>query len=118
MARGDFNASRTGQNQRGDSLTDRRVETAIVMVLTSKFGLSARNIQQIQELSGLRGSQKDGSRPREAVRRQDISAIGRMGEMKSLQVSGTPTADDYNALQNDVRIIYEALTAIALAGSN
>jgi hypothetical protein len=113
MARGDLNASQSGPNSRGDALTDRPLETAIVRVLVNKFGLSERTVQSIQELAGLRGQLTDGTRPREAVRHEDLGAIARMSEMKSKQVSAAPTAADYNALRDDVRMLFEAMRTIA-----
>jgi hypothetical protein len=115
MARGDLNASQSGTNERGDALTDRRIETSIVRVLNAKFGLSERVVQQIQELSGARGQQQDGSRPRAAVRRQDLSAFNRMDQLSSKAVTAAPTAADFNALRDDVRAIYEALSIIVQA---
>ncbi|WBF05221.1 hypothetical protein [Burkholderia phage CSP3] len=113
MARGDLNASQTGPNSRGDALTDRLVETSIIRVLVNKFGLSERTVQSIQELAGLRGQLTDGSRPREAVRHEDLGAISRMSEMKSKQVNAPPTAADFNALREDVRMLFEAMRTIA-----
>ncbi|MBU9386648.1 hypothetical protein [Burkholderia multivorans] len=111
--RGDLNTSQTGGlNSRGDAITDRVVETSIVRVLTNKFGLSERVVQAIQELAGLRG-QPDGTRPREAVRHEDLASIARMSEMKSKQVSGPPTVADFNALRDDVRMLFEAMRVIA-----
>ncbi|AOJ09663.1 hypothetical protein [Burkholderia mayonis] len=114
MARGDLNASQAGPQSRGDALADRKVEAAIVRVLTNKFSLSERVVQQLQELAGDRGDTAAG-RPRAAVRRQDLRAIARMSEMKSKQVSAAPTAADFNALRDDVRMVFEALRAIAQA---
>lgn len=113
MARGDLNASQTGANTRGDATSDKQVETTIIRVMTAKFGLSERNVQQLQELSGLRGQASDGTRPREAIRRADVGAITRMPAMKSKPVTAAPTVDDFNALRDDVRAIYEALAALA-----
>lgn len=110
MARGDLNASQSGSNQRGDAVSDRAIETAIVRVLTTKMGLSERVVQQIQELAGERG---ETGRPKAAVVRRDLEAIGRMPTLKSKPVTAAPTAADFNALRDDVRLIYEALAAIA-----
>ncbi|CAB3972356.1 MULTISPECIES: hypothetical protein [Burkholderia] len=114
MARGDLNASQAGPNSRGDALVDKKVETAIVRVLTTKFGLSERVVQQMQELAGDRGDKAAG-RPRAAVRRQDLGAVSRMADMKSKTVTAAPTAADYNALRDDVSMVYEALRVIARA---
>jgi len=114
MARGDLNASQAGNQARGDAIADRAIETAIVRVLTSKYGLNERAIQEIQLLIGLRGNQPDGSIPHSALRRQDIGALDRVKAMKSKAAAGaTPTAAEYNALRDDVRMLFEALGLIA-----
>jgi hypothetical protein len=80
MARGDLNSAQVGRETRGDALTDRQVEAAILRVLTNKVGLSERTVQQIQELIGERG---EPGKPRSAVRRQDLSAIGRLPQFSA-----------------------------------
>lgn len=81
-------------------------------VLTTKLGLSERNVQDLQALAGLR-SEADGSRPREAVRRADLAVLGTVQELGSKNVSASITAADFNALRMDVRRIAEALSKIA-----
>lgn len=112
MARGDFNTSQFGQNTRGNAVSDRELETAIVRVLATKLGLSERTVQQLQELAGQRG---EASLPKAAVRRSDIASIARIQQIKSQDVSATPTADEFNALRADVRRLFEALEIIAKA---
>jgi len=119
MARGDLNASQAGAQSRGDSITDRMVEAGIVRVLTSKYGLNERAIQEIQLLIGLRGSASGGALPLAALRRQDIAALDRVKAMKSKPAAGaTPTAAEYNALRDDVRMLFEALGLIAQVLNN
>jgi hypothetical protein len=102
-------------NQRGSALADKQVEAAIVRVLNSKFGLSERVVQKIQELSGLRGQAQDGTHPLAAVRRQDLLAFNRMSQLSSQPLTAAPTAADYNALREDVRALYEALAIVIQA---
>lgn len=109
MARGDLNASQLGRGERGQSITDREIETAIIRVLTNKLGLTERVVQQIQELSGERGPQ---GKPMAAVRRSDIGALERLPELGSSDAAASPTAAEFNALRNDVRLLYEALALI------
>jgi hypothetical protein len=115
MARGDLNASQAGPSARGDALTDRTVEATILRVLNTKLGITERSVQQIQELTGLRGRLDSGDRPREAVRRENFGALARMAPMKSKQLGAAPTAADYNALRADIVAVYEALALIAQA---
>lgn len=115
MARGDLNASQAGPSARGDALTDRAVEATILRVLNTKLGISERSVQQVQELTGLRGRLDNGDRPREAVRRENFSALARLAPMKSQKLSAAPTVADYNALRDDIRTVYEALSLIAQA---
>lgn len=110
MARGDINASMLGSHQRGGAVSDRDVETAVLRVLTTKIGLTERTVQLLQELAGERG---EPGRPHAAVRRNDLAAIGKIPPMGSNQASGAPTMADYNALRDDVRRMYEAITRVA-----
>lgn len=110
MARGDLNASQFGQNSRGNTVSDRELETAIVRVLTSKMGLSERIVQKLQELAGERGEQ---AMPRSAVRRSDLSAIGKAQPLGSQEATAAPTAAEFNALREDVRRLYEVLERVA-----
>lgn len=84
-------------------------------VLTTKIGLSERMVQDLQALTGLRGEPGSTARPRAAVRRGDMSVIGRMQELQSKEAAGAPTRAEFNALRDDVRRVYEALAAIAAA---
>lgn len=113
MARGDLNSSQASGAQRGDAITDRQVEATILRVLVAKFGLSERLVQQIQELAGERG---DAAKTRAAVRRADLAdALGRVPVLSSKPATAAPTAAEYNALRDDVRRMYEALSLIAQA---
>lgn len=78
----------------------------ILRVLTTKLGLSERNVQQLQELVGERG---DLGRPRAAVRRADLAALGRLPAFTSEAAAGTPTQAEFNALRAEVKALYEAL---------
>jgi len=112
MARGDLNSAQVGRETRGDALTDRQVEAAILRVLTNKVGLSERTVQQIQELIGERG---EPGKPRSAVRRQDLSAIGRLPQFSVPPGSAAPTKAEFDALRDQVRVLYEALALIIRA---
>lgn len=117
MGRGDLNASQVakGGAQRGSASTDRDLETAIIRVLTNKLGIDERAVQDLQVLAGLRYQPGDTKRPREAVRRGDLSVIGRMQEMEAKEASGTVTVADFNALRQDVRRLFEVMALIARA---
>lgn len=115
MARGDLNASQSGAQSRGAAVSDKDVEVIIMRVLNSKLGLSERMVQELQALVGLRGDPGVTARPKAAVRRSDLGVIGQMQQLGSKEVSGTPTAADYNALRQDVRRVFEALATIAQA---
>jgi hypothetical protein len=118
MARGDLNSSQTGTGTRGSAASDKSVESSVLRVLNTKFGLSERKVQQLEELAALRGRASDGSYPSAAVRRKDLATIGQMSAMTSQQVTAAPTQADFNALQADVAEIYQALVAITQAFSS
>lgn len=65
--------------------------------------------ERIEVLLGERG---DAKKSRSAVRRIELQAIASLG-MKSKQITAAPTMDDYNALQQDVANIFEAITLIS-----
>lgn len=115
MARGDLNASQAAQQSRGAAVSDRDIEVTIMRVLTTKLGLSERMVQDLQALTGLRGEPGSMTRPKAAVRRGDMSVIGRMQELQSKEATGAPTQAEFNALREDVRRVYEALAVIASA---
>ncbi|SEH89879.1 hypothetical protein [Paraburkholderia hospita] len=116
MARGDINSSQIGGTNRGDAVGNRALEVTIVRVLNSKFGLSERAVQQIQELAGLRGIADDGTRPNMAVKRGDFGPLLRVPAPSSKAAAGaTPTAAEYNALRDDVLALFEAFGLIAQA---
>lgn len=112
MARGDLNASQAGPNTRGNSVSDRELETAIVRVLTTKVGLTERTVMALQELTGQRG---ENGHPRAAVRRSELAALARVPDFGSQRVTAAPTAAEFNALREDVRRMYEAIELIAKA---
>lgn len=115
MARGDLNASQKGSSQRGAAVSDKDVELVVMRVLTHKLGLDERMVQALQALAGLRGEPGSTARPKAAVRRSDLGAIGQIQPMGAKEVSAAPTAADFNALRQDVRRILEALSIIAQA---
>ena len=115
MARGDLNASQKGSSQRGASVSDREVELVVMRVLTTKLGLSERNVQDLQTLAGLRTDPGDTGKPKAAVRRADLAAIGKVPELSSKEASGAVTVENFNALRRDMRRIFEALSIIAQA---
>ncbi|MDN7179111.1 hypothetical protein M0D69_14020 [Caballeronia sp. SEWSISQ10-4 2] len=115
MGRGDLNVSQNDQGSRGGSLADRQIEAAIVRVMKSKFGLSERAIQAIGELSGLRGIEDNGTRPKMSVVRGDFAPLLRVKAPTTKLLSAAPTAADYNALRADVNALYEAFGLIAQA---
>lgn len=110
MARGDL---KLGGLQRGNAISDRDIEQAILRVLGVRLGVSERLVQQLQELAGERG---DADKTRAAVRRADLAdALGRVPALSSKPAAAAPTAAEYNALRDDVRRLYEALSLIAQA---
>lgn len=115
MARGDLNASQTSVHQRGAAASDKDIEMLVMRVLTTKLGLNERMVQDLQALAGLRLEPGTTKRPRAAVRRGDLAVIGTIPELSSKEVSGAVTVADFNALRQDVRRIFEALTIIAHA---
>jgi hypothetical protein len=115
MARGDLNAANQGRNERGNAISDRDIETAVLRVLTTKLGLSERGVQAIQTLAGLRNAAGVPDKPGAAVRRGDLDALARVASMKTQPLTGAPSAADYNALRKEVAMLYEALGLIAQA---
>ena len=69
----------------------------------------ARMRETIEKLSGERG---DSLKSNSAIRRMELRALASM-KMRSKQVTASPTAADYNALQEDVASIYNALSRIS-----
>lgn len=113
MGRGDINASQYGA-QRGSGTTDRDLDLLVMNVLTKKLGLDERSVQDLQALAGQR-SEANGAKPKAAVRRSDLSAIGKIPELESRDADGAVSVADFNALRLDVRRIAEALSIIARA---
>lgn len=66
-------------------------------------------IEQLQVLLGERGEK---TKPNSAVRRIELQALASL-KLKSKQLTGAPTMADYNALQDDVATIFQALTLIS-----
>ena len=69
----------------------------------------ARMRETIEKLSGERG---DSLKSNSAIRRMELRDLASM-KMRSKQVTASPTAADYNALQADVASIYNALSRIS-----
>jgi hypothetical protein len=64
--------------------------------------------EKLEILAGERGAPV-----RFALRRGDLA---RLPELVSREVSGTPTADDFNALRKDLEMIRQALVALGENG--
>lgn len=111
MTRGAINASQTGRNERGNAISDRDIEVAVMRVLQNKLGLSERGVQALQTLIGQR-SVGEPNKPGAAVRRADLAPLARVQAMKSVPVGGAPSAADYNALRKEVAALYEALALV------
>lgn len=67
--------------------------------------------EKVEKLTGERG---DVSKSLAAVRRGELRTLASLS-LKSKQISGSPSADDYNALQADVATIFNALSRISNA---
>jgi hypothetical protein len=65
--------------------------------------------EQVQLLTGERG---DADRSKTAVRRGELRALASL-KMRSTQIAGTPTRDDFNRLQADVEAVYAAFVLIS-----
>jgi hypothetical protein len=74
----------------------------------------ARLKEQVELLSARRGAEK---RPLSAVRRGELVQLANR-PMGSDQVTAAPTMDQYNALQADVRAVYDLLAQISNALGN
>jgi len=70
--------------------------------------------EQVEVLTARRGAEK---RPLSAVRRGELVGLANR-PMGSDQVSAAPSAADFNALQTDVRAIYDLLAVISNALGN
>jgi hypothetical protein len=69
----------------------------------------ARLREKLELLTGERG---DATKSKSAVRRGELLALASL-KLQSAQVSATPTAAQYNALQADVAAIFAALQTIS-----
>ena len=65
--------------------------------------------EKVEKFTGERG---DALKPLSAVRRSELATLASV-TLQSSPVSGTPTAAQYNALQNDVVVIFNALKRIS-----
>lgn len=61
--------------------------------------------ESVEQLTGERGKNP-------SIRRNDLKPIASFG-LKSSQVSAAPTAAQYNALQDDVKAIYDTLVRLS-----
>lgn len=71
------------------------------------------NAERLEILDGSRGKPTDQA----AVRIEDLGAILELSQqpMKSVPVTGDPTAAEYNALRSDVEKVNACLLAVAQA---
>lgn len=67
--------------------------------------------EKVEKLTGERG---DASKSLAAVRRGELRTLASL-DLKSKQITSTPTQADYNALQADVATIFNALSRISNA---
>lgn len=65
--------------------------------------------EKVEKLTGERG---DASKSLAAVRRGELRTLASLS-LKSSQITSTPTQADYNALQADVAMIFNALSRIS-----
>ncbi len=70
--------------------------------------------EKVEKLTGERG---DASKSLAAVRRGELRTLASL-DLKSKQITSTPTQADYNALQADVATIFNALLRISNALGN
>jgi hypothetical protein len=69
-----------------------------------------RDKERLELLDGTRAS---ANRRKAAVRIEDIEAMLEVPQMKSVNVTTTPTAADFNALRADVKAISDTLNTIS-----
>jgi len=73
--------------------------------------LSERHLEMLELLAGARGA-KPATKLRAAVRIEDLRSLLQLsGKLQSAKVSSAPTADEFNALVEDVHRIHARLTA-------
>lgn len=70
--------------------------------------------EQVEELTARRGASK---KPLSSVRRGELLALANR-PVASTQVTASPTMDEFNALQSDVKAILDALSLISNALGN
>lgn len=66
--------------------------------------------EKVEILTAERGNVKDF-----AVRRRDLGRLSQISKMKSKKVSAAPTAQEFNALVEDIQDLHRQLAAIAEA---
>ena len=65
--------------------------------------------EKVEKLTGERG---DAAKSLSAIRRQDLRTLATV-EMSSKQLTVAPTQADFNDLQRDVAVIFDAIRRIA-----
>ena len=65
--------------------------------------------EKVEKLTGDRG---DATKPLSAIRRTELRALASL-TLRSKQVASAPTAAEHNALQTDVKNIFDALQRIS-----
>jgi len=79
--------------------------------LTQMIRSFNRIAEKVEVLTGERG---DANRSLSSLRRGELIPLASLAtSLKSKQISGTPTAADYNALQQDVEAIYGAFVLLS-----
>ena len=91
---------------RGDSIPGRGANPNQLSQLQRDF---ERIREKVEKLTGERG---DASKSLAAIRRSELRTLASIA-MQSNQVTTTPTAADFNALQADVASIFDALARIS-----
>lgn len=93
---------------RGDAIPGRGLDDRQQAQLLKDFD---RIKEKVEKFTGERG---DANKTLSAVRRGEFTALASM-TMQSDQVSTTPTAAEFNALQADVKTIFEMLQRMSNA---
>lgn len=65
--------------------------------------------EKVEKLTGERG---DANKTLSAVRRQELQALASL-TLRSTQVAAAPTQAEFNALQDDVKTIFDILARIS-----
>lgn len=74
---------------------------------------SDRELQRLREsVERLTGERGDATKSTSAIRRSELRALASL-DLKSSQVSAAPTQAEFNALQTDVKNIFDALHRIS-----